>query len=238
MAAVWQASGTLLGVAGTGADISPVIPTHQTDDILIALTASRDTAQTCLTPSGWTLGTGSPVDSTSWTAYWFWKRATSGAETDPLMDWSAQTVDRYAQVHTVRGADTTGDFFTASAFSGDVTDIIVITGVSTTVANQRVLVLMIANDNASTTVTVTATDPAAFTLHNYQDIVTGTDAEGHAASAIRATAGATGNVSNDFDAAMPAGIGVVLALEDLAVVPQLPMFHTPDRSLYPGPSDA
>lgn len=214
MAATWQASGTLLGSVTDS--VTPVIPTHQANDILICLTANRDESATCATPSGWTLG-GGPLDEAGaniWRSYWFWKRATSSSETDPLCDWSNTFTDIYAQVHTVRGAITSGNFFSASAFSSDATDPLTHTGVTTTTANQRVLLLVLGNDDQPTTVTVTATDPAAFTLHNYQDITTGADAEGHAASAVRTSAGATGNIISDYDAAMPCGCGLVLALKD------------------------
>ena len=82
MSAAWQASGALLG-SGTTVDVTPVIPLHVLDDILICLTANRVITNTCLTPAGWTLLHG-PIDTTAWRTYAFWKRAVSGAETNPL----------------------------------------------------------------------------------------------------------------------------------------------------------
>src|SRR5688572_14828852 len=211
-AAAWQASGTLLG--STGADISPVWPTHTTNDIGIVLAASRVTTETCATPSGYTLLHG-PTDTTAWRTYVFWKRAASGAEGNVLLDWSAATGEKYGQVHTVRGALIASSPFAASNLVADLTDpIAVASGISTAVVSQLVIVVCIASDNLSTTVTVTGTDPAAYTLNNYQDIATGADAEGHFASATRATAGAIGTVTNDFDAAMPAGAVLVAAITE------------------------
>src|SRR3990167_1696747 len=107
MAAAWQASGTLLG--STGADITPVIPAHASNDILILMASSRTVTDTCLTPAGWTL-LGGPTNLTAWRTYVFYKRATSGAETNPLLDWTGSG-QKYGQVHTIRGAITTGSPF-------------------------------------------------------------------------------------------------------------------------------
>jgi hypothetical protein len=102
MPAAWQASGTLLG--STGADITPVIPTHAADDLMFLLASSRVTTETLTTPSGWNQ-IGALSDTTAWRTYAFWKKAASGAETNPLLDWSAAVGEKYGQVHTVRGAD-------------------------------------------------------------------------------------------------------------------------------------
>lgn len=213
MAAAWQASGTLLG-ALTTADITPVIPAHQADDILICLTSNRVVTNTCLTPAGWTLLHG-PVDVTGWRTYAFWKRATGGAETNPLCDWTATSADKYAQVHTVRGAITTGSPFAASTLLGDLTDpIAVASGISTNAANQLVLVLGIGSDNASASVTVTGTDPASYTQRHFTTIATGADATGSAHTAVRATAGAIGTVTLDHNSTMPAEAVLVAALID------------------------
>jgi hypothetical protein len=221
----WQASGTLLG--STGADITPVIPAHALDDILILLASSRVVTETCLTPANWTLKHG-PIDSgTTWRTYAFWKRAQSGAETNPLLDWSAAVGEKYGQVHTVREAIASGDPFAASVLAADDTDPITTAGVSSTLPNQRIIVAGIANDNLSTTVTVTGTDPAAYALNHYSDIATGADAAGWFASAVRATAGATGNIVSDFDAAMPAGAALVAAMLDPLGIP--PLVQAPYR---------
>lgn len=211
MAAVWQASGTLLG--STGADITPVIPAHTANDILVCIAASRVVTETCATPSGWTLKSG-PVDTTGWRTYVFYKRAASGSETNPLLDWSAATGEKYGQVHTFRGATVTGDPFSAAVLAADLTDPIATTGITTVVAGKRVIVVGIASDNLSTTVAVTSTDPATYTLHHYSDITTGADAAGWCASNTRSAAGATGTVTSDFDQAMPAGAAFVAELKE------------------------
>lgn len=212
MPADWQASGTLLGVAGTGADISPVWPTHAIGDIGILLAASRDATQTCLTPSGWNLLAG-PTGLTAWKAYAFWKRAASGAEGNPLCDWNAQTVDRYGQIHTIRGAISDGNPFVNPILHGDVTDPIVFTGGITTVQQkQLVIVAGIGSDNASASVTVTATDPASFTERHFSTITTGADATGTFHGAVRTDTGETGNITLDHNSTMPAFIALVAGI--------------------------
>jgi hypothetical protein len=208
VAAAWQASGTLLG-ALTTADVTPVIPAHQADDILICITANRVITNTCATPAGWTLLQG-PVDETAWRSYVFWKRATSGAETNPLCDWTATSADKYAQVHTIRGAVTSGSPFAAQSWTDGAADPAVATGVTTTADSQFVCSLGLCADNLSTSATVTATDPASWTLRHHTVIGTGADATGFFYDGVRATAGATGNVSHDFNAA-PLHWGILVA---------------------------
>ncbi len=220
MPAAWQASGTLLG-ALTTADVTPVIPAHAIYDILICLTANRVVTNTCATPSGWTLLAG-PIDTTAWRTYCFWKRATSASETDPLCDWTATSADKYAQVHTARGAIASGSPFAASGLAADLTDPIAVAGVTTTEAGQLVIVVGIGSDNASASVTVSATDPASFTQRHFSTIVTGADATGSFHDATRATAGATGSVTLDHNSTMPAeGVLVAAMLDAASVIPEL-----------------
>jgi hypothetical protein len=205
MAPAWQASGTI--VASTGIDITPVNPAHVADDILVLETLAAHLSlpcnQTCLTPSGWTLLAG-PVDAPGGLlrSYWFWVRATSGAMTNPLCDWSATGTGKYAVVHNIRGAITTGNPFAAQATTTfGATDPAAATGVTTTEASQYLCSIGCSGDNLATAVTITATDPATWTARNYQVSGTGDDAGVWMSDATRATVGATGNVSHDFNAA-------------------------------------
>lgn len=222
MPAAWQASGTLLG--STGADITPVNPVHAANDILILLAASRVVTETCLTPSGWTLKAG-PIDTTAWRTYVFYKRAASNAETNPLLDWSAAVGEKYGQVHTVRGAITSGDPFAAASLAADLTDPIAVAGVTSTEAGQLIIVAGIGSDNASASVSVTSTDPASYTQRHFSTIITGADATGSFHDATRATAGATGTVTLDHVSTMPAEGVFVAAMIDapIPVVPRVLM---------------
>lgn len=211
-APAWQASGTLLG-ALTTADVTPVIPTHAIDDILICITANRVVTNTCATPSGWTLLHG-PIDSTAWRSYVFYKRAVSAAETNPLCNWTATSADKYAQVHTLRGCIRTGSPFAATSLASDLTDPIAVAGVTTTRISQLVIAVGIGSDNASASVTVTATDPSSLTQRHFSTITTGADATGSFHNAIRSGVGATGNVTLDHNSTMPAEAVFVAALLD------------------------
>lgn len=218
MAVAYQASGTLTGALTTN-DVTPPNPAHLIDDILILITANRVITNTCATPAGgWTLLHG-PVDETAWRSYIFWLRCDTAAETNPLCDWTATSADKYAQVHSLRGAITTGSPFAATAWTDGAADPAVATGVTTTVANQFVFSVGLNADNLATAATTTATDPAAWTQRHFSVIGTGADAGGYLFSAVRATAGATGNVSHDFNGVpLHWGIMVGAVLEATAVV--------------------
>lgn len=215
----WQASGTLLG-ALTTADVTPVNPAHDIDDILILLTANRVITNTCATPSGWTLLHG-PVDQTAWRTYAFWKRAVSAAEANPLCDWTATSADKYAQVHSFRHCIKTGSPFAASGLAADLTDAIAVAGVTSTLPDQTIIAVGIGSDNASASVTVTATDPTTLAQNHFSTIATGADATGSVHSGRRQTAGATGTVTLDHNSTMPAEAVLVAAL--LSEVDQLIM---------------
>ena len=214
--AVWQASGTLLG--STGADISPVWPTHAIGDIGILMAASRVQTETLTTPSGYTLLHG-PIDSTAWRGYVFYKRATSAAEGNPLLDWSAAVGEKYGQVHTLRGGRKDGNPFSASALQGDVTDPIAVAGVVATEMAQLLIVVGIGSDNASASVTVTcANAPTAFSQRHFSTIATGADATGSFHDQIRTNADATGTITLDHISTMPAEM--VFSAAVLADVPR------------------
>lgn len=204
--AFWQASGTLVG-ALTTSDVTPTLPAHQNGDALFLLTSNRVTTNTCATPAGWTLLAG-PIDTTNWRSYCFFLAAASSSETNPLCDWTATSADKYAQVHNIRGAGGAADTFGSGA---DLTDPITFTGVTTSVAGCYVAVMGIGSDNASASVTVTATDPASFTQRDFQTITTGADATGSFHDATQTAAGATGTITLDHNSTMPAEYVFVVA---------------------------
>lgn len=217
----WQASGTLLG--STGADITPVNPAHATNDILILQAAARSNAVTLATPAGWTLIAG-PIDQgTTWRTYWFRLRAASAAEANPLCDWSAVTGDKYGVVHNLRGATTTGNPFAATATTAGTADPGSATGVTTNQPNQFVASIGMSGDNVANGFTsLTSTDPASYTVRSYTVITTGADAGRWLADATRTTAGATGNLSHDFN-----GAPLIWSILVAAVLTPLPVALTP-----------
>ncbi len=201
--------GSAGGIAGsTGADITPNIGSASLGTVNIMQCVARSNAVTLTTPTGWTPIAG-PIDSgTTWRSYWYW-RAWQTGDTDPLNDWSAVTGDKYARIYGLLGADTTNPI-AASATTAGTADPGSATGVTTTAANQFVLSLGFSADNLATAVTVTATDPASLTQWNYSTSALGADSGSWLATATRATAGATGNVSHDFNA-VPLAWGILIA---------------------------
>jgi hypothetical protein len=221
MAVVWQASGTLLG--STGADITPTIPSHAADDILLLHAWARSNAVTLSTPSNWNPIAGPTDQSTTMRNYWYWKRATSGAETNPLCDWSATTGDKYAVVHCIRGALTSGSPIEASQPTTGTASPGVATGVSSATDNALICSVGMSTDNTLSAVAATATDPTTLNQREFEAIATGSDAAMWISTANRTAAGATGNVSHAFTGAVLAwGILIVAIAEAVAAIDPFP----------------
>lgn len=212
MTASVVSAGALLG--STGADITPVLGTETVGQVAVTQAVARSNAVTCLTPAGWTLLAGPSDSGTTWRSYWFWK-AITGVTADPLHDWSAVTGDKYGRCYLIDGADTANPFV-AQAVTMGTADPGVATGVTTTAASQLVASFGMMADNLATTVAVTATDPASWANFGFTTIATGADAGAWASSATRATVGATGNVSHDFDAAPLAWAILITAIQEPA----------------------
>jgi hypothetical protein len=227
MPAAWQASGTLLG--STGADITPVIPTHANGDLLILLGSSRVTTETCATPAGWTVLFGA-TNTTAWRSYCWYRKAISAAETNPLLDWSAAVGEKYGQVHTIRGADHLRlqggslDPFSDSAFAGDVTDSIVTAGCASVVAaDHLVIVVGIGSDNASASVVVTDSGGGrTYTQRHFSTITTGSDACGWFHDST-VTGSNQGNITCNFNSTMPAATVLGAAIRPAGFPPPVVM---------------
>jgi hypothetical protein len=216
VAVLWQASGTLLG--STGADITPVNPAHQADDILILHAWARSDAVTLTTPGAgaWTPIAGPTDQSTTMRNYWYWIRATSGAMADPLCDWSA-TGNKYGVVHCIRGAVTSGNPIEASQPATGTAAPGVVTGITSLTAGALICSIGMSTDNTLSAVAATATDPSALTQRDFEAIATGNDAAMWISTANRTDAGATGNVSHAFTGAVLAwGILVAAIAEAVA----------------------
>lgn len=208
MAVTYQASGALTGAINT-ATVTPPVPVHAVGDILICITSNRVTTNTCPTPAGWSLLFG-PVDTGSWRSYVFWIRTTTTNTTAPLCAWTTTSADKYAQVHSLRGAIASGSPFAVSAWTAGTANPAVATGVTTLTANQYVCLLGLQADNLAAVSTYTPTNPASLTERHDSTTTTGADAGGFFADGVRATAGATGNVSVAFSAA-PLQWGILVA---------------------------
>ncbi len=221
----FQAFSAIAAAASGGADPTVTLPAHAANDIFLLATIVRSNTATVATPAGWTqIGTPT-VRSTVATYQFFWKRAAGSAETNPLINRTGTTGDVYAAVITYRGAITTGDpWEVKGTVATGTTDPSVITGITTLTADSLVVVAVAGEDNNNAAVTTTATNPAAYTEH-YAESATGADGVITFSEAARTTTGATGNVSVNWDTAVPIGFGgIVLALK--------PPVTTFDQSAY------
>lgn len=133
----WQAAGT--PVSGLG-DITPVWPAHAANDV--GLLVVESTIGPVATPTGWEHVTGSPLTTTGALGNEltvFWKRAASGAETNPTITDTGN--HQGAVIVTVRGCITSGNPWNVVASDADETPntAIDIPGATTTVANCLVI---------------------------------------------------------------------------------------------------
>lgn len=198
--------------ASTGADVTVTLPSHQTNDILLILGWVRDVDDT-LTLTGWTqIATW---DRSTTSRYWLYGlRAASGATSNPTFDKSGATGDTYAVAIGYRGCITTGTAWEVIGTAATGTaDPATITGITSTSANSLIVVAVGGEDNNNGAITATGTDPAAYVEH-YDESTTGADGAVTFSEALRTAAGATGNVSVDWDTANPVGWGgVAIALK-------------------------
>jgi hypothetical protein len=215
MAVAFWGGGALLG--STGADISPGVSANAVGQVTFLQACARSNAVTLATPAGWNLIAG-PIDTgTTWRTYWFWRAYQPGDPATVLCDWSGTTGHKYGRTWTFTGCDTSNPI-AASARTAGTADPGVATGVTTTAASQYVASMGMSADNVATAVTTTATDPASLPQDFYTTIATGADCGGWLAHGTRATAGATGNVSHDFNGAPLAWSILIAALKEAAAV--------------------
>lgn len=236
-APVFQAVSVLAAAANGGADPTVTLPAHVANDVFLLTTVVRSGAATVATPAGWTQIGATTVRAGTATYQFFWRRAASAAETNPLINRTGTTGDVYAQVISYRGAITTGDpWEVKGAIVTGTADPSVITGITTLTANSLVVAAVAGEDNNNGSIVTTGTNPAAYTEH-YAESATGADGVITFSEAARTAAGATGNVSVNWNTAIPIGFGgIVLALRPEPVGTKF-YFHdatTTDIGTLPG----
>lgn len=126
--------------SGAGNAITPVIPTHQADDILIAEIQILTPSANITTPSGWTNIMAKLTNPGGMASQWFWKRAASGSETNPAISEDVNTV-KSARVYVYRGCVASGTPYeaeTSTAYNGTSPST---AGITTLGANRLVVVL-------------------------------------------------------------------------------------------------
>lgn len=210
MAAPAFAGASAIG-ASTAGTFTITLPAHVADDVFLCLSWYRASA-TVPTPTGWTQAATWLRGTTRY--YLHWSRAASSTETNPVFDYTG-TDDGFGLVCSYRGCGTTGDPYNVLGTTATGTvNTATLNGITTLVAESLVVALIGGEDNTATTVTMTATDPAAFTEH-YVESATGTDGCVAIGEAARATAGATGNISAAWGTSVVGWGGVVLSLPPL-----------------------
>ncbi len=220
--------------ASTGADVTVTLPAHQAGDIILLLGWVRDVndSVTITTATGWTqLATW---DRGTSSRYWlFWKRATSGSETNPVFNKSGSNGDTYAAAITYRGANTSGDpWEVLGAASTGTADPSTISGITTLTDESLVVVPVGGEDNNNASIITTGTNPSAYTEHYVEDN-TGSDGAITFSEAARTTAGATGNVSVNWNSGSPVGWGgIVLSLKPVPVTTTTGLTSNNNPSIY------
>jgi hypothetical protein len=218
--------------ASTGADLSAItIPGGcVANDILIYQAIVRDVDDTAtIDASGdtWTqITTGCTsacdpnVERSTTASYWFFWSRHDGSATNPVFNKSGATGDTFAMLACYSGAIATGNpFETIGTPFTSTSDPISITAISTVSANALVIVCIAGEDNNNGAVTLTGTNPSAYTEH-YDESMTGGDGLTTFSEATRTAAGSTGTISADWDTANPVGAGgIVLSLKPTSVSP-------------------
>lgn len=210
----FQAFSGIAAAANGNADPTVTLPVHQINDILLLATIVRSGTATVSTPMGWTQIGGPTVRSGTATYQFFWKRAASASETNPLIDRTGTTGDVYAAVITYRGAITTGDPWEVKGTPQTSTaDPMQLPGITTLSAGSLVVAAVAGENNNNASITTTGTDPAAYDEH-YVESWTGADGVITFSEAARTPAGATGTVWVNWSNGNPVGSGgILLALK-------------------------
>jgi hypothetical protein len=217
MAAPTLVNPTAISVQQGGVDTSSavVLPAHVADDVGIIYGWARAITATITVDQSWTqLTTWDDTDENDRHFIW-WKRFTSGGETNPTISRTNNSGDLFAMGAVYRGVRTTGDPYEnlgTPVFSA--TDNYNLNGITTSSAENLVVVCVGMGDNNATGVTITSTDPAGYTEH-YTESAVGGDGCVTIAEAERTNAGATGNINVTYGVAFAGTVnssGVAFAL--------------------------
>jgi hypothetical protein len=158
------------------ASVTPAVPTHQTNDILIA-TAWNENAVMSTSTSGWTLlGSASVAGTADEVAYW-WKRATSSGTSGPTI--TAADTDLFAVVSVYRGCITTGTPFESATVIAQNTDDseneeVYSSTITSTLTDSLLLILGVIGDVPAWN---SSPPPTGWTLDDNSSTTLGTDAE-------------------------------------------------------------
>jgi hypothetical protein len=217
---------------GTGA-VTYTLPSHQADDILLLVVECSDSAGVTAPTAdgGWAHVTTSPraQGSNVTCANVMWKRATSGAMTNPQVPTGPN--HQVGAALAVRGAITSGDpwDFTPVGDGGAAQTTVSAAGGTTTVANTLVVVAL-ANNTDTLSNQFTSVVNASLSSFGEQVQSFTTDGNGGGIGVYtggKAAAGATGTTTGSQPSASFAAL--TLAIKEAAVVTTPPILVTAPR---------
>ena len=199
--------------ASTGADVTVTLPTVSNNDITLIGVVVRDVNDTITMPAGWSqIAT---VDRGTSARYWlFGRRWLTGDPTTVLIDKSTTTGDTYAIGISYSGCITTETAWEVVGTPSTTTsDPSVFTGITPLTDDSLIVCFCGGEDNNNASIITTGTDPAGYTEH-YDEAIAGTDGCVTFSEGAQTTKAATGNVSVNWNVAIPVGAGgVVIALK-------------------------
>jgi hypothetical protein len=216
MAIAYTDTGGIVG-STKGVPVAPLPTGWQADDIHILIVMVRDDLGTMtITPDTWTLIANVTRGTSS--QYWIYGRRAVAGDSDATCT-SSLAVDTYGTIFGFRGCIATGTAWeVVGAMSADTTDPGVFAGVTSLTAQSMIVAVLGGEDNNNDSVIITSTGLPTDYTEVYQESATGTDGMSCIGYAIRAATGATGNVSCDFNTAVPVGWGAAtIALKPPAV---------------------
>lgn len=205
------------GIASsTGVDVTVTIPTFAQDDICLILGWVRDVLNT-VTITGFTQIATWDRGTTS--RYWlFGRRMQTGDSTSAVFDKSGTSADTFAIAILYQGAIVTETAWeVVGTPSTGTADPSVVNGITTLTDDSLVVCACGGEDNNNASIITSGTDPADYAEH-YDEAPTGADGCVTFSEAARSGTGATGDVSVNWNVAVPVGFGgIVIALKPVPV---------------------
>lgn len=203
-----------LGSAVTTTDAQAAPPAGtQVNDVAFIYAWTRDTTDTT-TITGYT--EVAQVDTSTGSHRLFWKRL-AGASGTETCDHNT-SADNYCQMFVYRGVVLTGNPWDAiGTFTTSGTEPIALTGITSSANGAMIAMFGGYEDNDTASFVQTSTDPTTY-VNQYAETTTGADGAILNGYGIRATAGATGTVTVDFNTALSqqfAGILLSVTLQPI-----------------------
>jgi len=214
-------------VSGTG-NLTPSLPSHAVNDILVVALATEDNTATLSAPAGWTQIPATQPNSTGMRLCAWWRRATQTGTANPLLSKSTGTGASVALAASFGGVRTTGNPWDATPVAqANASSVTVAFGGGMTVNDQAMIVMLVSNttdtNTAQTSAYRAATDPvqANWTERADTNSNTASGAGIAAATAIKTGTGATGSLNATLaTASVNCGIAFELVPLPITFVPK------------------